>query len=148
MSMKFRRTDEEGETILDKINIYVNAKAHNEFSEHFGYYMDGLVENFESFDEHIGDRLPPEYEMTPHDLQVRASLKGIVQDLEDKVQNIQAIFELSIAAEIAAKNAVSEPASKKQKLEECSEDNAPEDDPPQWLKEWELVYTSQGVESI
>lgn len=55
--------------------------------------MDDLVSELELFDHHIGQRLPPEYEITEGDLKIRDSLKDILPQLSRRVNDLDTMLE-------------------------------------------------------
>ncbi|KAF2741220.1 hypothetical protein EJ04DRAFT_547621 [Polyplosphaeria fusca] len=89
MEGKLIEDDSNGDTIIDRIAKKVDDTAKKELEEAFGAFFEGLIRELELFDEHISDRLVPDYAIIDTDREIRESLKDVLPELKDKVKELQ-----------------------------------------------------------
>jgi hypothetical protein len=85
--------DENGKTIVDKIATAVHNNATQALGSAGVFFFTELIEEFELFDEHIGERLPVDYQIELVDRHIRDSLKAALPYLEKQVTNLQILIE-------------------------------------------------------
>jgi hypothetical protein len=84
---------EDGSNIVDRISRHVQKKAKQNLASVCTAFMGTLVAELELFDQHISERLPPEYELNANDLDIRDSLKSLLPELDDDVAHLSATLE-------------------------------------------------------
>lgn len=77
--------------LLDKISAHVDTKMKNNFVDAFNKFTHEVINELSTFDEHMGDRVPPEYELTPSDMMIRSKLAVLLPELEAQVKALSAL---------------------------------------------------------
>ncbi|KAH7126594.1 hypothetical protein B0J11DRAFT_505324 [Dendryphion nanum] len=75
--------DSDGRTVLDKVSdsVYESTKA--SLATAFTNFTDNLFHEFKIFDQHISERLPPDYEiLNLPDRYIRSMLRGLLPELK------------------------------------------------------------------
>jgi hypothetical protein len=85
--------DENGKTIMDKIATAVHKNITQTLGSAWDIFLTELIEEIELFDEHIGERLPVDYQIELVDRHIRDSLKAVLPHLKNQVANLQAMIE-------------------------------------------------------
>ncbi|KAF2709597.1 hypothetical protein K504DRAFT_533941 [Pleomassaria siparia CBS 279.74] len=87
-----RDADDNCHTLLDRISKEVRKSAKRHLQTTFANLMTELVLDFDLFDEHIGEHLVQDYELTSHDRQIRDCLRAQLQDWDAQMANLQYAF--------------------------------------------------------
>jgi hypothetical protein len=131
MMSTLTKPDENGNTILDKFSNAVRKEARRNLKRVFTNCVDDVVGELMLFDEHIGERLPPDYEITSVDRHIRNSLRAKIPILKTQVKAIQDILSPMTTKEDSEGSEAPEPLTKKKKTEEepRAEDPAQQETP-------------------
>jgi hypothetical protein len=99
---------------LDKVAAALEQKAREEFTAGFDIFLDKLIKDMNLFSEQLGELLPTSYEMTQHDLAIRKKLRDVIPVLEEKVRELQILFQAN--EEEDGNEDVDVPAAKRRKV--------------------------------
>lgn len=136
---KFRRRDEHGDNIVERLEKTVLERTKENLDYSFAEFLQAHIDEFELFEEQIGDRLPADYEMTPHDRQIRVALRYMLPDLHESIEKVQAHFDPDKNSGHSTSSEIG-PPPKKQKVDHCSGTKATEIETPQWLSYWGSIF--------
>ncbi|KAF2241746.1 hypothetical protein BU26DRAFT_524903 [Trematosphaeria pertusa] len=82
----------EEEDMLDRISDHLHKEAKRQLELAFSTFLAGLVDELQTFDDHMGERLPPEYQLTDSDLKIRDGLKALLPELEQQVADLSKLL--------------------------------------------------------
>jgi hypothetical protein len=111
--------NEKQKTILDRIETSVSKTAKNNFKTAFATFTDALVRELDGFDGTIGDCLPPDYDITSADQDIRDSLKANIPGIKKRVNSLQEKFSVAVVKSEKVESQEDDdigPSAKKQKL--------------------------------